>query len=133
MPLFPVFDEPTRKAFLLTEPHEHLQRTIAALQALKRRDLRSPENPDTLGRLACNLANLSRLWNRLTASIPEPTTTPEPQPALYTTGNEGLGNDIATLSGIFDGEYDGHDVETQLRHVAHNLGVLRNLHIERMN
>ena len=58
---------------------------------------------------------------------------PQSRHTLYTTTNEGLGNDIATLKGIFDGEYDGFDVEKQLRRVAHNLVRLRNLHIERMN
>ena len=62
------------------------------------------------------------------ANTPPPAPT-EPQRPLYTTNNEGLGNDIATLKSIFDGEYVAFDVEKQLRHVAHNLGILLSLHL----
>lgn len=55
------------------------------------------------------------------------------QVPLYTTNNEGLGNAIADLKGIFHGEYDGYEVAKLLRHVAFNLGRLRNLLIDRMN
>lgn len=55
---------------------------------------------------------------------------PKEPERIFTTGNEGLGNDIATLNGIFQGEYDPYQAEVQLRRVAHNLGRLRNLLIE---
>lgn len=51
-------------------------------------------------------------------------TRPPPPPSLFTTGNEGLANEIETLKSIYRGEYDGAEVEKQLLRVAHNLGRL---------
>lgn len=51
---------------------------------------------------------------------------------ILTTTNESLQNAIATLNSIYDGEYDAHHTEKELRHLTHNLTCLRNLLIQTM-
>lgn len=63
----------------------------------------------------------------MTTTTP-PQNVPQQLP-LFLTGNEGLSDEIATLTGIYQGEYDSYDVETLLFRVEHNIRTLRNLHV----